>query len=575
MQHGVEPLTGTATSHQETQTGLRASLLDVIRIRRLRRLREYLTGYLMVAPAVILIFTFGIFPVGFALYMSLQRWRLKRGDFIGIANYARAVDNFAYVFAFALGIGAVIAAVFLVLRLRKDMRANGDKVWWLAAAGLLHAVAVAAFVRWFVLLLPEVLDIADKIVGLEKTRELFNRLLGEAFNAPTVLPAFHIFLISFALSIGAFVLCIRAWRNSRNAPYQARFSLSWLACGLGILLIVFTAGQVRDAYAAALESGENPAIWAQINTVGGGVVLLIVAWLVWRSAHSTSSNWAFWLRVFGAMLLMTGGWMLISQVPAIIAAGDEDMWQGLKTTIFYSAGTVPFQLSISLFMAILLFQKLRGSELFRMMYFLTYVTPTVASAAVFRQLFSSRPSSLINQILIALGLERQFWLQESTGVFQLIGENLGFTLPEWAAGPSLALVVIMIFSIWVYVGYDTVIYLAGLGNISTELIEAAEIDGAGRWGVFRNVIFPLLSPTTYFLSLLAIIGTFKAFQHIWVLRHEFALRTSDTFSVTIFVEFYDKVQYGYAAALAFVLFAIILSLTFLNNRIQGSRVFYG
>jgi multiple sugar transport system permease protein len=120
-----------------------------------------------------------------------------------------------------------------------------------------------------------------------------------------------------------------------------------------------------------------------------------------------------------------------------------------------------------------------------------------------------------------------------------------------------------------------VIYLAGLGNISKELIEAAEIDGAGRWQVFRHIIFPLLSPTTYFLSLIAIIGTFKAFAHIWVMRHEFSLGTVNTFSVSIFLEFFDKVRYGYASALAFVLFAIILFLTFINNKIQGSRVFYG
>jgi multiple sugar transport system permease protein len=157
------------------------------------------------------------------------------------------------------------------------------------------------------------------------------------------------------------------------------------------------------------------------------------------------------------------------------------------------------------------------------------------------------------------------WIQEPEPIFTFLGIE----------GPSLALVVIMLYSIWVYVGYDTVIYLAGLGNISRELTEAAEIDGAGRWQIFRHIIFPLLSPTTYFLSLIAIIGTFKAFSHIWVMRHDLALGTTDTFSVTIFIEFFDKVRYGYASALAFVLFAIILSLTYINNRIQGSRVFYG
>ncbi len=542
---------------------------------RLRRVREYLTGYLMVAPAVILIFIFGIFPVGFALYVSLHKWRLKRTDFIGIKNFVGAIGNLAYVVAFALGIAAIVAAVLLVIRLRKEMLENKDKSWWLAAIGLLHAAMMGSFARWFVLLLPEVLDIADKIIGVEKTRELFSRLLGEVFRAESVLPAFFIFLLTLALSIAGYVFSFRTWRNPRNVSYQARFALGWLAVGLGILLIVFTASQVVSAYAAALESGEDPGIWPQIITISSGLLLLIAAWFVWRSAQDSDTNRGFWLKILSAFALLVGGWLLIGEVPVILAAGDDDLWMGLKATIFYSAGTVPFQLGIALFLAIMLFQKLRGSELFRMMYFLTYVTPTVASAAVFRQLFSSRQSSLINQILIAFGMERQFWLQEPNGIFTLIGEKLGISVPEWAAGPSLALVVIIIFSIWVYVGYDTIIYLAGLGNISTELIEAAEIDGAGRWAIFRNVIFPLLSPTTYFLSLIAIIGTFKAFQHIWVLRHEFALRTSDTFSVTIFNEFFDKVRYGYASALAFVLLAIIISLTIINNRIQGSRVFYG
>lgn len=74
------------------------------------------------------------------------------------------------------------------------------------------------------------------------------------------------------------------------------------------------------------------------------------------------------------------------------------------------------------------------------------------------------------------------------------------------AGPSQALIVVIMLSIWTFVGYNVVIYLAGLGNIPTEITEAAEIDGANRWDVFRHVTFPLLSPTTYFLSLIAVMG---------------------------------------------------------------------
>jgi multiple sugar transport system permease protein len=211
-----------------------------------------------------------------------------------------------------------------------------------------------------------------------------------------------------------------------------------------------------------------------------------------------------------------------------------------------------------------------------MVFFMPYVTPTVASAAVFRQLFSNRLQAPINAGMRLLGLAPLQWLWEPKGIFRLMATGLGLQgWPSWADGPSLALVVIMIYSIWVFVGYDTVIYLAGLGNITKELSEAAEVDGANGWQVFRHITFPLLSPTTYFLTLISVIGTFKAFNHIWVMRLDAALGTTDTFSVVIFIEFFEKLRYGYASAIALILFAIILGLTYVNNKIQGSRVFYG
>ncbi|MGD8732330.1 MAG: ABC transporter permease subunit [Anaerolineales bacterium] len=543
--------------------------------RRGRRLREYLTAYLMIFPAASLVIVFGIFPVGFALYVSLHKWRLKRGDFIGIDNYVRAIDNLIYVLLFAIALGALVGAFFLFRRLKRDFDEWGDAPWLLIVPGIAHAAMVLSFIRWTVLLLPQVLDIANIIVGLEKTRALFFGLLSDAFTAESVLPAFWLFLGLLALSITLLILGRRYWRSIHNLVVQARFTVTLLAIAIGVILAWFTYMEAVRSYRETILAGESPEIWAQIITIGSGVVLLVLAWLTWRSAEHQDSNRGFWIRVVGTMFLLVGGWLLIGELPMVIAAGDDDMWSGLKITIFYSLGTVPFQLAISLFLAVLLFQQLWGSEFFRMLFFLPYVTPFVASAAVFRQMFSIRPQAPVNQALQFIGLEPLRWIQEPQGIFMMLAERLGVDLPGWAAGPSLALVVVMIYSIWVYVGYDTVIYLAGLGNISTELIEAAEIDGAGRWQVFRHIIFPLLSPTTYFLSLIAIIGTFKAFSHIWVMRHELALGTVDTFSVTIFLEFFDKVRYGYASALAFVLFAIILSLTLINNRIQGTRVFYG
>lgn len=538
-------------------------------------MREYFTAYLMIAPATILIFTFGIFPVGFALYVSMHKWRIKQGDFKGLLNYARAIDNLIYVLLFALAIGALASVYLLLRRIVKRVQEGEGGAWQLVFPGALFAGTAIAFLRWTVLLLPEVLDIGNKIWGIEKTRELFNQLLGDAFRTPQAYAGWWLFAGMALASIVVAALWGRFFRAGQNLEQLSDFTIAWLVLALGLGLAWFTYHEVVSAYQAAFEEGSDPGIWPQIITIGSGVILLVAGWKVWQSAARQDSNWAFAGRLLGALGLLVGAWLLIGELPIVMASGDKDLWKGLKVTIFYSLGTVPFQLSFSLALAILLFQKFWGSDFFRIMFFLPYVTPTVASAAVFRQLFSNRYQAPLNQLLLALNLEPQQWIREPQGIFTMLGETLGFAVPDWAAGPSMALVVIMIYSIWTYVGYDTVIYLAGLGNISTELIEAAEIDGAGKWEVFRHIIFPLLSPTTYFLSLIAIIGTFKAFGHIWVMRQQEAIGTVDTFSVMVFTEFFEKLRYGYASALAFVLFAIILSLMYINNKVQGSKVFYG
>jgi ABC-type sugar transport system permease subunit len=133
----------------------------------------------------------------------------------------------------------------------------------------------------------------------------------------------------------------------------------------------------------------------------------------------------------------------------------------------------------------------------------------------------------------------------------------------------------MIYGVWTYIGFNTVVFMAGLGSIPREVYEAAAMDGAGRWAQFRHVTLPLLSPTIYFLTLYSVIGTFKAFNHLYVLRTAAALGTTDTASVVIFQAFKRDTRYGYASALAILLLLIILALTAVNNRIASRRVFYG
>lgn len=563
--------------------------------RRGRHFREAVTAYLFLAPALLLIFVFGIFPVGFALYVSLHKWLIIRDDFVGIANYVDAIDNLAYFSGFVLGLGCLVGAWMLARRLLAEARAHSHRPWLLVVPAALHAATLLLFIRWLYFQMPEFLDIAVKMRGLERTRELFLQLLRDAFLAESVYPHWQQFLLAFVLALLAGFAASALWRDSRNSSYQLSFTGIWLGLIVGAGLLKFTYDSTGQVYQQAIETGTDPGIWPQLVMITSGIITLILAWKVWRNAEEQDRPFAFALRIVASLMMMMAAVMLIIEIPSIVAAGDRDLWDGLRLTVFFSLGIVPVQLSIALFLSVLLFQRLKGSDVFRIIYFLPYVTPAVASATVFRVMFAERPTAPINRLMGAVGLEPQLWLRESKGIFTLLASalkvedypqnlipdwfspELNTLLADWLVGPSQAMLVVIMLSVWTFVGYNVVIYLAGLGNIPSEMTEAAEIDGANRWAVFRYITFPLLSPTTYFLSLIAVMGTFKAFNTIWVLREAQgpAFATTRVISVAIFEEFFVKTRYGYASAMAFVLFAIILTLTVINNRIQGSRVFYG
>ncbi len=368
-------------------------------------IQEQITGYLFILPAVLLITVFGLFPIGYAFYMSLHRWRVRKGGFIGLANYEKAIGDWT---------GALI----------------------------------------------------------------------------------------------------------------------WIA----------------------------------------GFALLALAYYVWHKTPREESDRRWIARLLAVLILIAAGLAISSGWERMLAAGDEDFLNSLRITLYYALGTVPVEIGLALLLAYILFQQIRGQELFRMIYFLPYITPVVATAVVFRTIFSPRETSLINQLLSLVGLGPYKWLFEPKPFTQVM---FGWGLEGFLAGPSMALVSIIFYGIWTYVGYNTVIFLAGLGSIPSELYEAAEIDGANGWQLFRHITLPLLSPVTFYLSLIAFIGTFKAFNHIYVMRMPSAQGTVDTASVTIFDTFYKANQYGYATAEAFLLFLVILGLTLAQNKVFGERVFYG
>jgi multiple sugar transport system permease protein len=302
-----------------------------------------------------------------------------------------------------------------------------------------------------------------------------------------------------------------------------------------------------------------------------GIGLFVLAYWVWNKAFRSINAGGFIAKLLAAVVLIVGGYVLTSGWGRMIAAGNSDFLNSLIITLYYALGTVPTEIILGMILAYILFQNIKGKEIFRMIYFLPYITPTVSTAVVFQIIFSSRETSIANMVMGFLGMDPLKWRFEPNPVTELLGLNLqGFL-----AGPSLALVTIIIFGVWVYVGYNAVIFLAGLGNIPQEIYEAAEIDGANRYHMFRHITMPLLSPVTFYLSLVAFIGTFKAFNHIYVLRVPSAQDSVITASIRIFDSFYKANMYGVATAQAIVLFIVILGLTFVQNKIMGERVFYG
>lgn len=252
-------------------------------------------------------------------------------------------------------------------------------------------------------------------------------------------------------------------------------------------------------------------------------------------------------------------------------APDSEMWSSLGATITYSFISVPIQLGLALLLALVLYQKLRGRAIFRIVMFLPYITSTVASAAVWARLYSP-DIGLINALIRGLGGQPLKWLLEDKGIFTLIAQSAGVTLPPGLTGPSLAMVAVIVYTTWVFVGYDTTIFLGGLGNIPGEMYEAARIDGAGSMQLFRHITLPLLSPTTFFLSLVTIIGTFKAFNHIWVMTR--GMNGTNTAAILTYRQMYEFQRAGYASALAFLLFTVILGITIFQQWYGSRRVNY-
>ncbi|MEL6268375.1 MAG: ABC transporter permease subunit [Chloroflexota bacterium] len=545
--------------------------IAVTRTRLGSSIRNHITAYLFLLPAGLLIFLFGIFPVVFAFFVSLHRWRRFPEGFRGLDQYVDAMGNFAFIAFMWIAVGLAIYGAVNLWRFWQNTpwRERGHII-----SGAVIVAFVIAFNYWFFQLLPIVLTIPQRLLGQQVTQSLFLSEFAASFTFDTVSVAAGYVWLTLVVMVAGLLVTTRLFKSPDMSHRIVSTTLGVGALVLSALLFWLTLTEINVAIAEAIEDGESLPVWSQIIIISAGALALGAAVWLWRRTNQPGrGSRSLVVRGLLVILLIIVAYALIIELPRALSNADDDMLQGFAVTVMFSVFSVPLQLALGLAGAVLLFSNIKAKAFFRMVYFLPYITPFAATSVIFSLIFSHRAESPANQFITALGIPEQNWLLEPAGIFQLM---FGEGVPDALAGPGLALVVIIIYNVWVYAGYSSVIFLAGLGNIPRELYEAARIDGASGWHQFRHITLPLLSPTTFFLMLIATIGTFQAFTQIFLLRRPGSFDAVDTINLYIYEEIKRTTpDYAYGSALAFVLFAVILALTLVQNRIAGRKVFYG
>ena len=244
-------------------------------------------------------------------------------------------------------------------------------------------------------------------------------------------------------------------------------------------------------------------------------------------------------------------WTFVGPDNYLFLVADPEFWGALRVSATYMVGVVPIGIVVSLALALALNRGRRGVIVYRTLYFMPVVTATVAIALLWRWLYAGQ-LGLINTLLGLVGLEG----------------------PNWLGDPDWALPAVMAMSVWKGLGYTMVIFLAGLQGIPEHLYEAAKIDGAGAWARFRHVTLPMLSPTTFFILVVGLIGALQVFDQIFVMTSGGPYRATVSVSYFIYETGFKLLNMGYAAAVAWILFAMILAITLVQWRIQKRWVHY-
>jgi multiple sugar transport system permease protein len=232
---------------------------------------------------------------------------------------------------------------------------------------------------------------------------------------------------------------------------------------------------------------------------------------------------------------------------------DPIFWKSLWNTLYYTVGVIPLSVVLAIALALAMNQKLRGITVFRAIFFLPIITSSVAVSIMWLWIYNPQ-FGILNYLLSQIGI---------TGI-------------KWLAVPETAMLSIIIMAIWRGLGYNMLLFLAGLQNIPDTLYEAAKIDGAGNWAQFRYVTLPLLTPTTFFVVVLMFIGGFQVFEYTYVMTNGAGGPVNSTMTVVLYLyrEGFTYFRLGYASAIAYILALMIFAVTAIQFRMQRHWVNY-
>lgn len=271
----------------------------------------------------------------------------------------------------------------------------------------------------------------------------------------------------------------------------------------------------------------------------------------------------FVVFVFGAVLVSLGlsffEWDMLTKPNFVglknfteLIFEDRTFHLVFKNTLWFVLGTVPTRVLLGLAFALVLVRNIPGRTFFRAAIFLPVIIPTVAAAMVWRWIFNA-DFGLLNDFLYQIGVSN---------------------LPRWLSQPKWALTAIVILSVWKDVGFSTVLFMAGLQGIPSTVYEAAKLDGANSWRIFLHITLPLLSPTTFFVIVINVISSFQVFDQAYVLTGGGPGNATNTIVYYIYNNAFQWFRMGYAAAVAWLLFAVIFIATFIQFKYQKRWVYY-